>query len=136
MAKSRLTFPRRMRLIHEREFAAVFGGRAREERRPIAVHGCPNERGHCRLGLSVSKRGGTAVTRNRIKRLIREAFRLLQHEFPGSYDLVVAARPHAPRELSWYQQALRECVESIDRKWKEREAATTRRGRSGMQPDS
>jgi ribonuclease P protein component len=46
-----------------------------------------------RLGLSVSKKVGNAVVRNRWKRLIREAFRLTQHELPAGLDLVI--RPKA-----------------------------------------
>jgi len=111
------TFPRRLRLTHDREFQAVFDARVRQGKHPIVVHGRPNELGHCRLGLSVSRKVNAAVRRNRIKRLLREAFRLLQHELPGSYDLVVVARAHEPRDLTWYQEALRECAASIHQQW-------------------
>jgi ribonuclease P protein component len=52
-----------------------------------------------RLGVTVSRKVGPAVTRNRVKRLIREAFRLNQHQLPTSWDLVVVARREA-REAS------------------------------------
>ncbi|PIE01070.1 MAG: ribonuclease P protein component [Acidobacteria bacterium] len=45
-----------------------------------------------RLGLVVSKKAGNAVVRNRIKRMIREAFRLSKHLFPFQFDLVVIPR--------------------------------------------
>jgi ribonuclease P protein component len=52
-----------------------------------------NELQHPRLGTAVSiKAAGNAVQRNRIKRLVRESFRL-HHELLGSNDLVVLVRP-------------------------------------------
>ena len=59
------------------------------------------------LGLSVAARVGTAPRRNRIKRLLREAFRLMQHDFPRPYDLVIVVRPHEPLILAEYQRILR-----------------------------
>lgn len=54
---------------------------------------CENEFGHPRLGLAVAvKIAGNAVKRNRIRRLIRESFRLAQARLPSA-DIVVGARP-------------------------------------------
>jgi ribonuclease P protein component len=46
------------------------------------------EPGH-RLGVSVSKEHGRAVRRNKIKRLLREAFRLARPRLPGQYDVIL-----------------------------------------------
>ena len=46
-----------------------------------------------RLGISVRKKTGRAVDRNRIKRIIREAFRLHRESFPKKSDIVVTVRP-------------------------------------------
>jgi ribonuclease P protein component len=52
----------------------------------------PNDTGFSRLGIAVPKRVGSAVARNRMKRLIREAFRLNRDSLPGSVDLLVIVR--------------------------------------------
>ena len=55
----------------------------------------PNELGHARLGMAVSRRNARrAVDRNRLKRLIRESFRGAQQVI-GNFDLVVMAKPAA-----------------------------------------
>lgn len=48
-----------------------------------------------RLGVTVSKKVGISVQRNRVKRLIREAFRMLKSELQPQYDIVVVGRPAA-----------------------------------------
>lgn len=58
------------------------------------------------MGIQTGRRVGSAVRRNRIKRLLREAFRLMQHDFPRGYDLVIVVRPHEPLILAEYQRIL------------------------------
>jgi len=52
----------------------------------------PNQLAHSRFGFSVSKRVGNAVTRNRIKRRLREATRLKIDQIEPGWDLVFIAR--------------------------------------------
>jgi ribonuclease P protein component len=73
------------------------------------VFGHPNGLPHPRLGLSVSKRLGGAVVRNRWKRLLREAFRQIRTELPPGIDLIVIARISTPPPL----QALRESLSHL-----------------------
>lgn len=48
-----------------------------------------------RLGISVSKKVGNSVVRHRIKRLIKEGYRLLEDDFEYGYDIVIIARGFA-----------------------------------------
>ena len=52
-----------------------------------------------RLGVTIPKKAGSAVVRNRWKRLIRESFRTQQHELPRGYDFVV--RPKKGAQPDW-----------------------------------
>ncbi|WP_407691031.1 ribonuclease P protein component [Rubrobacter marinus] len=63
--------------------------------RLFSVHALPNGFGEPRLGLSVSKKVGSAVTRNGVRRRLKEIFRSSRDGLPGDLDLVVSARPAA-----------------------------------------
>jgi len=65
-----------------------------------------------RLGISVPRKVGNAVQRNRIKRIIREAFRLHKGIFPQQSDIVFAVRPSFPLTG---MQAVRDAVASLTR---------------------
>jgi ribonuclease P protein component len=120
-------FGRGLRLTHAREYQAVFAGKMRKTAGPLAVFVLPREgvEGVHRLGLSIGRVVGNAVTRNRLKRMIREAFRLHQHEFPRpgdatGYDVVVSARPHIPLTLDDYARALIAAVSAGDKDHRKR----------------
>ncbi|MGB3223025.1 MAG: ribonuclease P protein component [Desulforhopalus sp.] len=53
----------------------------------------PNSTGNSRLGISVHRKIRGAVKRNRLKRIIRESFRLWQKHYPAGADIVFAVRP-------------------------------------------
>ena len=116
----RHTHPKSHHLRLPREFDAVYAARVRESRGPVTVYATPNDLGHPRLGLSVSRKVGTAVRRNRIRRLLREAFRLMQHDFPRGYDLVLVVRPHEPLMLAEYQKILSGAVFRLHQAWQRR----------------
>lgn len=111
---------------HERITRAGDFKRAYERKRSAAdgtliVYGVENGLAHARLGLSISrKRVGNAVTRNRVKRLIREAFRLSKDDLPRGIDLVVVAR--GPN-VSFIQvkRSLVSLAQSVARRLKPRE---------------
>jgi len=86
-------FPRRVRLLKKADFDRVFRQAAKSGDRFFTVLYLPNELGYARLGLAVSRKSArSAVVRNRIKRMIRESFRLNQHSLT-SLDIVVISRP-------------------------------------------
>jgi ribonuclease P protein component len=111
------TFPKSLHLRKPAEFAAVYDARVRESRGPLLVYALPNGLGHPRIGLSTSRKVGNAVRRNRIRRLMREAFRLMQHDFPGGYDLIVVVRAHEPLMLADYQRILSASALKLHRRW-------------------
>jgi ribonuclease P protein component len=95
---------KRTRLTDSPEFERVYRQGAAYRGRLFSVHAFPNELGTPRLGLSVSRRVGDAVTRNAVRRRLREVFYSTLPGIPGSLDLVVSAQPAAAeadfRELS------------------------------------
>jgi ribonuclease P protein component len=93
--RGRLTLPARLRLRRKRDFDAAYARGRRLSDGFFSVTATGNETGVPRLGTAVAVHvAGGAVARNRIRRLIRESFRLHQRELPA-LDLVVSARPRA-----------------------------------------
>lgn len=131
-----LTFRPRHRLTHAREFDAVYDARVRKSRGPLWVFTRPNGLSHHRLGLAVSARLGGAVLRNRLKRLIRESFRLDQYVLArlaaapdaGGLDIIVSVRGREVLPLARYRQLLRELVEQSAQEWDRRSRAAAAAG--------
>src|ERR1019366_6471117 len=118
MAAATHSFPRSHRLSGKLAFSAVYDARVKTTRGPLVAYSLPNDLGHPRLGISISRKVGTAPVRNRIKRLLREAFRLHPYDLPRGYDLVIVVRPHVPLELSDYARLFSELLYGCNAKWK------------------
>ncbi len=84
-----------IRLTDSPEFERVYRQGAAYRGRLFSLHAFPNELGTPRLGLSVSRKVGNAVTRNAVRRRLKEVFYSALPEIPGNLDLVVSARPAA-----------------------------------------
>jgi ribonuclease P protein component len=95
--------PRRRRLSRSAEFERVYRQGRSKGNRFLVLYAFPREEGSedggPRLGLSVSRRVGGAVERNRVKRVLREAFWEEAERLPAGSDYVVVARPDA-RDLA------------------------------------
>jgi len=121
--EKRHTYPKTLRLSGKLNFAGVYDARMREMRGPVTIYAKPNDLKYARLGLSISRRVGTAPRRNKIKRLLRESFRLMQHDFPRGYDWIIAVRPHVPLQLADYQSILMDLMKRLHAAWIKRESA-------------
>ncbi len=75
---------------------------------------CGNPAGIKRLGITVTKKTGNAVRRNRMKRLVREFFRRNKNLFPEDHDVVIMAKKNIPH-LS-YREAAEELTELLLRR--------------------
>lgn len=99
------------RLTESAQFEKVYRQGTAFRGRLFAVHVFPNETGTARLGLSVSRKVGSAVVRNTVKRRVREIFRSRRGVVSGNVDFVVSARP-AAGEAS-YEQLDREFARAL-----------------------
>jgi ribonuclease P protein component len=89
---------RHQRLQRRSSFLAAQQNGRRVSGRNLVVYAIPRletPKAATRLGVTVSKKVGTSVVRNRVKRWIRESYRRMQQVAPAGLDLVVIARPTA-----------------------------------------
>jgi ribonuclease P protein component len=91
-AKQKFAFRPAEHLRRPSDFRRVYERRRSASNTWLILYGCENGLNHLRLGMSVSRKFGPATKRNRLRRLYREAFRLMRQEMPGGLDLVVIPR--------------------------------------------
>lgn len=112
---SRLTYRRHQRLRATSEFRVCFDGlRAGDDHLLLFVQ--ENGTQQSRLGVSVSRKNGNAVARNRKKRLLREAFRLLQRDLPIGLDFVMVPRHRRDSGLTDFLASLQRLSAKLNKR--------------------
>lgn len=89
------SFPKEARVRRQADFDAIYHGSVYAADQILVVQARSNGLNITRLGLSVGRKVGNAVTRNRWKRTIREVFRKCRHKLPVGIDLVMRPRKGA-----------------------------------------
>jgi len=111
--KRTLTLGARQRLRDPAEFQRVYEAQEALHGPSMVIFFKPNGLAYSRLGVSVGRKHGNAVRRNRIKRVLREAYRRLQHHLPSGLDYVLIPR----RGVKQYRTAeVLEILEGLARK--------------------
>ncbi len=103
------TFAKSKRLVRNSQFKDVLDRGLRISDRVLTLYMAQNDCGHPRLGVSVGKFWGNAVMRNRLKRLLREAFRQSQDQIPAGFDyMLMISRSWGKSDKSGSKKAVRQ----------------------------
>jgi ribonuclease P protein component len=104
------------RIRKQSDFDPIYKARIYAADDVLIINGHANGLEHSRLGLSVSRKVGNAVVRNRWKRLIREAFRLSRERLPLGIDFVVRPQKEAQPEFDAIARSLASLARRIARR--------------------
>jgi ribonuclease P protein component len=89
------SFPKTERLLNRPDFVNLNREGKKHQTPHFTIFFRKNGLAHSRLGITTSKRTGKAVTRNKIRRLVREVYRLHKAYFPPGYDIMISAKKGA-----------------------------------------
>jgi len=105
------SFSREYRLRKSTEFKRIFSRGKRSATRYFVIYSLPNRLSFPRLGIQVKAKIGSAVRRNYIKRMVRETFRKMKHEFHRPVDLIfIAEKQILDLKCSEFEQELRKVL--------------------------
>jgi len=93
------SFPQSARVKRRADFLRTLRRGARAADGVLLMRALPNDRARTRLGLIVARAHGNAVARNRIKRMLRESFRLCRCELPKGLDLICTPARRVPTDI-------------------------------------
>ena len=113
---TRLRFRKSQHLCRPAEFKRVYDQRCVWRDRLLSVFAASNSLGLTRIGLSVSRKHGNAVCRARWKRIIREAFRHVQHDLPPGLDLVLIPQQSCTATVADLQTSLVTAASQLSKK--------------------
>ncbi|WP_202081570.1 ribonuclease P protein component [Caldalkalibacillus salinus] len=105
-----------LRLRKNEEFQKVFKKGSSVANRQLVLYVCPNkETDRFRLGVSISKRVGHAVVRNRLKRQLKEAVKSQEHLISNGYDMIIIVRkPALHLDFSGLQNSFKHVLKKTD----------------------
>jgi ribonuclease P protein component len=112
----RLTLEKRQRIRSGADYERIYAARISARAPGLLVFAVRNGTVGTRFGLSVSRKNGGAVIRNRLKRLLREAFRLEQHALPTGLDLVLIPQTGPEPSLANYRSGLLRAAGTLARR--------------------
>ncbi|MCX7386457.1 MAG: ribonuclease P protein component [Planctomycetota bacterium] len=113
MNQPRYRCPKSMHLRISQDFERIYAHGQRAGDDHLLIFATANDLQVARLGLSVSRKHGSAVHRNLKRRRIREAFRRLQHDLPQSYDLIVVPRQRDDSTMQDFRNSLRTLIRKL-----------------------
>lgn len=112
----RFRFTKQQHLRKGIDFERVYTRKCRGGDDALLIFADKNDVGTTRVGLSVSKKHGSAVLRNRLKRVLREAFRLSQFSLPVGLDIILIPKNASAIRLDQVQECLSQTLPYLSRK--------------------
>ena len=109
-------FPKKVRLRTQADFDGVYHSDHFAADNVLVIRAARSGDLETRLGLSVSRKVGNAVVRNRWKRRIREAFRLQRADLPAGIDIVVRPKKGAVCDYDAIFRSLKKLCQRLDKK--------------------
>ena len=109
--KPRYRFTREQKIKSKLLITTLYKTGKKRAHHPLVCHTLRRDDNRpARLAISIGRPCGNSPERNTIKRKLREAYRLMQHELPPGVDFLLVVRPHKILPMQAYQDKLRQLV--------------------------